>query len=258
MRRAARRRQVKTVRAIRFIDVVPLADLLDRLVADAARPAVASRLTTLLLPSYLPAGRTPPEQLARAIAMAQQHPRAAEAFYRRAGAQAPAQAAASLLVVLHHAVCVYLQRRGSGEAAVAAAAAGRGGKAAGKKAGGKAGKRKGRAAAAAEDGEEDDAQQDGDGDGAGGGAGGEEDDMGPVVGDLIAVLAALMQSLRPRLDEEPHRKLRAYVAEHVAPDQILALLQASFCPPLPTTTKSTFTSDRILVLRETGPINWCI
>ena len=127
---------MKTVRAIRFFDVVPLDDVLDRLAADAARPAVVGRLAALLLPSYLPAGKPPPEQLARAVAMVRQHPRAAEAFYRQAAAQAPLQLAVNFFVMLHHSLAVYVQRRGSEEARAAQASQAPPPKAKGKRRGG--------------------------------------------------------------------------------------------------------------------------
>jgi condensin-2 complex subunit G2 len=70
--------KVRAIKGIRFYDVVALPDILARLAADEARPAVVKRLSKLLMPSYMPLSKPPAERLARLLALAQQDKHAAQ------------------------------------------------------------------------------------------------------------------------------------------------------------------------------------
>lgn len=100
--------KVRGVKGIRFFDVVALPDILSRLAADAGRPAVAKRLTKLLMPSYMPLNKPGAERLARILALVQQDQQAAQVFLREAGAEAPAQEALKLLSLMRHALARHL------------------------------------------------------------------------------------------------------------------------------------------------------
>ena len=100
--------KVRGVKGIKFFDVVPLPDILSRLAADAARPAVAKRLTKLLMPSYMPLNKPGAERLARILALVQQDQQASQVFLREAGAEAPPQEALRLLCLMRHALARHL------------------------------------------------------------------------------------------------------------------------------------------------------
>ena len=72
---------VKSLRTIRYFDVVNLTSVLDRLAEDRARKRVASPLTALLLNSFFPRTGGRERQLGRALALLQRHPDAAFAFF---------------------------------------------------------------------------------------------------------------------------------------------------------------------------------
>ena len=46
--------RISSIRSIHFYDIVPIGDLHQRLVVDRDIPAIASKLTLLLLRSYFP------------------------------------------------------------------------------------------------------------------------------------------------------------------------------------------------------------
>ena len=96
--------KVRAVKGIRFFDVVALPDILARLAADEARPAVAKRLSKLLMPSYMPLNKPPAERLARLLALAQQDKNAAQVFLREAAAEAPTEEALKLVSLMRHAL----------------------------------------------------------------------------------------------------------------------------------------------------------
>eukprot|EP00232_Nephroselmis_pyriformis_P015184 CAMPEP_0182884986 /NCGR_PEP_ID=MMETSP0034_2-20130328/19337_1 /TAXON_ID=156128 /ORGANISM="Nephroselmis pyriformis, Strain CCMP717" /LENGTH=877 /DNA_ID=CAMNT_0025018231 /DNA_START=21 /DNA_END=2651 /DNA_ORIENTATION=+ len=75
---------VRSVRAIKFFEVVPVEKLLDSLESDQA--PVASRIARLLLPSYLPPAAGPEEAAGRLLMLFSQHPGAAAAMCRHAPA----------------------------------------------------------------------------------------------------------------------------------------------------------------------------
>jgi len=100
--------KVRAVKGIRFFDVVALPDILSRLAADGTRPAVAKRLTKLLMPSYMPLNKPAAERLARILALVQQDQQAAQVFLREAGAEAPTQEAVKLLSLMRHGLARHL------------------------------------------------------------------------------------------------------------------------------------------------------
>mgnify|MGYP000904839878 CR=1 FL=1 len=255
--------KVRSVKTIRFFDVVPVDSLLARLAADAHRPAVVSRLVRLVMPSYLPPGKAPTEQLTRAIALMRQNPRAAEVFYTEAGAQAPAQAVVNLLVMLHHALLMCVQKRGGSPAA-----GGKGGR--GSK-GGKTGKRgksveedagaeaEAEALAALLEGDEEEAAEEDEalaalreaeleearareaeekaaaakrlaktGKAAAGAGAGE--DLEEVAEEMLVCMAAMARGLRARLEGREEKTLRKYLIESIPADSVPALVAAFPAP----------------------------
>ena len=100
--------KVRSVKAIKFFDVVALPDILSRLGADSSRPAVAKRLTKLLMPSYMPLNKPPAERLARILALVQQDALSAQVFLREAAAEVPTNEALKLLALMRHALARHL------------------------------------------------------------------------------------------------------------------------------------------------------
>lgn len=96
--------KVRAVKGIRFFDVVALPDILSRLATDVARPAVAKRLTKLLMPSYMPLNKPGAERLARILALVQQDQQAAQVFLKEAAMEAPTEEAVKQLSLMNHAL----------------------------------------------------------------------------------------------------------------------------------------------------------
>jgi len=70
--------RVKSIRSIKFYDVVPVDHLLERLAVDAH---LAGKLTKLLQESFYPQGVAGSQQLARSLALLESHPDAAFVFF---------------------------------------------------------------------------------------------------------------------------------------------------------------------------------
>lgn len=101
---------LRPLRAIRFYSVAPLDHILARLAADAHLPAVAARLTDLLMPSFCPANATGTAQTSRAVALMRRHPLAARAFFRHAHRFMAVQHVAKLVLLLHCAIAHAMEK----------------------------------------------------------------------------------------------------------------------------------------------------
>ncbi|KAJ1476020.1 condensin II non structural maintenance of chromosomes subunit-domain-containing protein [Baffinella frigidus] len=175
-----------------------------------------------------------------------------QVFYKEAGVQAPAQAVVNLIVMLHHALMVCIQKR------TASVDAGR-----------KAGKRRSMSKAEEEEAEALAALLEGDDDEEEGGEGGEEDealaalreaeeeeeaekaeqakvalakanrksakaiggeDLEEVAEDMLVCMAAMAKGLRARLGGKEEKALRKYLVENIPTDTMPPLI-ASFPTP---------------------------
>jgi len=70
--------RIKSIRDIKFYDLVPVEHLLERLAVDRS---LGSKLTLLLLDSFYPQNIPGSEQLRRALTLVESHPRAAGVFF---------------------------------------------------------------------------------------------------------------------------------------------------------------------------------
>jgi len=105
--------QVKRIRDIQFYDVVPVEDLLERLAEDAKRPALAKKLTSLLLNSYFPDNKGVRERLSRAKTLMEQNPPAAVAFYSNLRQHVAVSDVCSLLDALNKCMVTILKHMGT-------------------------------------------------------------------------------------------------------------------------------------------------
>ncbi|KAJ0394860.1 hypothetical protein P43SY_002501 [Pythium insidiosum] len=73
--------RIKSIRNLHFYDIVPVNDLLDRLVVDRECPLVRKQLVLLFLNSYFPQSVGGSSQVARCLSLVKKHPEAAMVFY---------------------------------------------------------------------------------------------------------------------------------------------------------------------------------
>lgn len=73
--------RIKSVRDLHFYDVVPVNDLLCRLIVDRECPVVRKQLVSLFLNSYFPQGVGGSSQVARCLALIKKNPESAMVFY---------------------------------------------------------------------------------------------------------------------------------------------------------------------------------
>jgi len=97
--------KVKTVREIKFYDVVPVDDLLYRLSVDSKSAAVSSGLTFLLLNSYVPQSNNA-KQIQRCMTFLKQSKPAALIFYSHLAQHVPSSVVMKLAVMLLKCVLV--------------------------------------------------------------------------------------------------------------------------------------------------------
>jgi Condensin II non structural maintenance of chromosomes subunit len=93
---------VKGIRSIRFFDIVPVDDLLKRLVIDT--PRIATKITNILLNSYFPHEKSSHEQEVRALALIRENPAAARVFFSHVHEYVPAAAVCKLVAILYRTV----------------------------------------------------------------------------------------------------------------------------------------------------------
>ncbi|CAI5713609.1 unnamed protein product [Peronospora destructor] len=73
--------RIKSIRNLHFYDVVPVNDLLCRMVMDRGSPLVCKQLVSLFLNSYFPQSVGGSSQVARCLALVRKNPEAAMVFY---------------------------------------------------------------------------------------------------------------------------------------------------------------------------------
>ncbi|GMF11795.1 unnamed protein product [Phytophthora lilii] len=73
--------RIKSIRNLHFYDVVPVNDLLCRMVLDRDSPLACKQLVSLFLNSYFPQGVGGSSQVARCLALVRKNPEAAMVFY---------------------------------------------------------------------------------------------------------------------------------------------------------------------------------
>jgi len=95
---------LQPIKGIAFYDMLPVDDVLARLVVDAEQDSVSGPLVQLLLPSFLPAKASGSELATRALKALTRHPAAALQVYARAGAFVSCSAVGKMLLVFHKAV----------------------------------------------------------------------------------------------------------------------------------------------------------
>ncbi|EKX42521.1 hypothetical protein GUITHDRAFT_141192 [Guillardia theta CCMP2712] len=195
--------KVRGIKSIRFFDIVPMVEILDRLAVDAQRPAITQRLAKLLLPSYLPINKPPPEQLARILALIKQNSAAAQVFFKQAGSQAPEQTCVNVLVALHHALLVYA-----------------GSKKKVSKTNPKKSKRGGESRSKRQQQEEEEEHQEDEEDG-------DVESFGSIAEVSVQCMSSMLETLRARLDSSSCFNIRSYLVENISSSG-LASLASSF------------------------------
>lgn len=182
--------RVKSIRNLHFYDVVPVDDLLARLVLDSESPLVRKQLVALFLNSYFPQSVGGSSQVARCLALVKKHPEAALVFYGSVAEHASVGSVCKLAALLLRCSVNFVSRRLSEPAT----------------------SRRKRTSSDDEDEEDDD-----------------DEEGFSVVGQIVVleVISALLRSVHNRVMTDPrYGECKAFVAEQLPVESIEALLLA--------------------------------
>lgn len=103
--------RIKSIRNLHFYDVVPVDDLLDRLVLDKDCPVVRKQLVSLFLNSYFPQSVGGSSQVARCLALVKKNPEAAMVFYGSVAEHASVGSVCKLSALLLRCSLNFISRR---------------------------------------------------------------------------------------------------------------------------------------------------
>lgn len=103
--------RIKSIRNLHFYDVVPVDDLLERLVLDKDCPVVRKQLVSLFLNSYFPQSVGGSSQVARCLALVKKNPEAAMVFYGSVAEHASVGSVCKLSALLLRCSLNFISRR---------------------------------------------------------------------------------------------------------------------------------------------------
>lgn len=216
-------RHVRTVKAFKFFKVAPVDHILQRLEAsrEAKDKAVASAITELLLPSYLPQGSgvTGEEQVSRMLTMIEQNAGAAGIFCSLVHEHAGIGPATKLAVMLMRVVIGALDSIPTATTSTSRAATKRNRKGQAVIASSTASTRRKRRASAAADLDAESSEE--------GAKEGEQDDSLHNIESLESVLIVvghLWSAIAPQLEAEENAPCRDLLHTHVTPKDLQKLL----------------------------------
>lgn len=103
--------RIKSIRNLHFYDVVPVNDLLCRLVLDRECPVVRKQLVSLFLNSYFPQSVGGSSQVARCLALIKKNPEAAMVFYGNVADQVSVGSVCKLAALLLRVAINFVSKR---------------------------------------------------------------------------------------------------------------------------------------------------
>lgn len=103
--------RIKSIRNLHFYDVVPVNDLLCRMVMDRDNPLACKQLVSLLLNSYFPQSVGGSSQVARCLALVRKNPEAAMVFYANVVEHVSAGSVCKLAALLLRCSLNFVSRR---------------------------------------------------------------------------------------------------------------------------------------------------
>ncbi|CAH0487835.1 unnamed protein product [Peronospora farinosa] len=103
--------RIKSIRNLHFYDVVPVNDLLCRMVMDRGSPLACKQLVSLFLNSYFPQSVGGSSQVARCLALVRKNPEAAMVFYANVAEHVSAGSVCKLAALLLRCSLNFVSRR---------------------------------------------------------------------------------------------------------------------------------------------------
>ncbi|GLD93520.1 hypothetical protein PINS_up002112 [Pythium insidiosum] len=103
--------RIKSIRNLHFYDIVPVNELLERLVIDRECPLVRKQLVLLFLNSYFPQSVGGSSQVARCLSLVKKHPEAAMVFYGHVADHASVGSVCKLAALLCRCSLNFVSRR---------------------------------------------------------------------------------------------------------------------------------------------------
>ncbi|CAH0522262.1 unnamed protein product [Peronospora belbahrii] len=103
--------RIKSIRNMHFYDVVPVNDLLCRMVLDRDRPLACKQLVSLFLNSYFPQSVGGSSQVARCLALVRKNPEAAMVFYANVAEHVSAGSVCKLAALMLRCSLNFVSRR---------------------------------------------------------------------------------------------------------------------------------------------------